>query len=382
MRCRPRRWLWGLIPLTLLFLGAAFLNTPLLEQRLTGEAATALKSAGVKWANIEIDGRDARLSGEAPSAAAIGQAVGAVGGVHGIRLVDSRKVTLAARVIVSPPADALEDTAKPAPALPPVAEAPPSPPPPPEPEPATPPVAEAPPPPPPVAEAPPPPPPPEPAPAPPPVAEAPPPPPPVAEAAPPPPPPEPAPSPPVAEATPSPPEPAPAPPPVAEAPPLPSPPPTAAPEYPLEPAPTPPPAAEQSPPPREADSITTGSLDCQSRFRRLLDLQIINYDYNRAAAEVSPELIDKLVAVAGSCPMVRLEVVGHSDSIGSPTFNRALSERRAAVIVEALVQQGIAADRLIAIGHGEREPVASNRTAEGRARNRRVEWVVDPQGER
>jgi outer membrane protein OmpA-like peptidoglycan-associated protein len=169
---------------------------------------------------------------------------------------------------------------------------------------------------------------------------------------------------------------------VAEAPPLPSPPPTAAPEYPLEPAPTPPPAAEQSPPPREADSITTGSLDCQSRFRRLLDLQIINYDYNRAAAEVSPELIDKLVAVAGSCPMVRLEVVGHSDSIGSPTFNRALSERRAAVIVEALVQQGIAADRLIAIGHGEREPVASNRTAEGRARNRRVEWVVDPQGER
>ncbi|HEX2429522.1 MAG TPA: OmpA family protein [Aestuariivirgaceae bacterium] len=381
--------------MTLLFLGAAFLNTPLLEQRLTGEAATALKSAGVKWANIEIDGRDARLSGEAPSAAAIGQAVGAVGGVHGIRLVDSRKVTLAARVIVSPPADALEDTA-----LPPMAEAPPppppvaeaAPPPPPlEPEPATPPVAEAPPPPPPpepepapppVAEAAPPPPPPEPAPAPPPVAEAPPPPPPVAEAAPPPPPPEPAPSPPVAEATPSPPEPAPAPPPVAEAPPLPSPPPTAAPEYPLEPAPTPPPAAEQSPPPREADSITTGSLDCQSRFRRLLDLQIINYDYNRAAAEVSPELIDKLVAVAGSCPMVRLEVVGHSDSIGSPTFNRALSERRAAVIVEALVQRGIAADRLIAIGHGEREPVASNRTAEGRARNRRVEWVVDPQGER
>ena len=105
----------GIDPVDTAFLGAAFLNTPLLEQRLTGEAAAALKSAGVKWANIEIDGRDARLSGEAPSAAAIGQAVGAVGGVHGIRLVDSRKVTLAARVIVSPPADALEDTAKPAP---------------------------------------------------------------------------------------------------------------------------------------------------------------------------------------------------------------------------------------------------------------------------
>jgi OOP family OmpA-OmpF porin len=75
-------------------------------------------------------------------------------------------------------------------------------------------------------------------------------------------------------------------------------------------------------------------------------------------------------------------VDGHTDSIGSPTFNRALSERRAAFIVEALVQQGIAADRLIAVGYGETRPVASNRTAEGRARNRRIEWVVGPQGER
>jgi OOP family OmpA-OmpF porin len=141
-------------------------------------------------------------------------------------------------------------------------------------------------------------------------------------------------------------------------------------------------AAPKPPPAREADPITTGSLDCQARFRRLLDLQIITYGYNRAAAEVDPALIDKLVVVAGSCPNVKLEVVGHSDSVGSPTFNRALSERRAAVIVEALVQQGIAADRLIAVGRGESEPVASNRTAEGRARNRRVEWVVDPRGER
>jgi hypothetical protein len=178
----------------------------------------------------------------------------------------------------------------------------------------------------------------------------------------------------VAEATPPP------PPPVAEA--APPPPHVAAPDYPLEPAPSPPPTLEPTPPRREADSITTGSLDCQARFRRLLGLQIISYGYNRVVAEISPDLIDRLGAVARSCPTVRLEVVGHSDSIGSPTFNRALSERRAAVIVEALVQRGIAVDRLIAVGHGEREPVASNRTAEGRARNRRVEWVVDPRGER
>ena len=71
MPCRPRRWLWGLIPLILPFLGAAFLSTPLLQQRLTADAAAALRAGGIKWVNIDVDGRDARLSGEAPSAAAI-----------------------------------------------------------------------------------------------------------------------------------------------------------------------------------------------------------------------------------------------------------------------------------------------------------------------
>src|SRR5262245_47285780 len=169
MRCRPRRWLWGLIPLTLPLLGAAFLNAPLLEQRLTGDAAAALKSAGVKWANIELDGRDARLSGEAPSAEAIRRAVRVVDGVTGVRLVDSRKVTMAARVILPPPAAVPEHPPEPVPELPPppVAEAAPPPPPvaevsqpPPStewtPEPPSPPAAEAAPPPPPqVAEAPP-----------------------------------------------------------------------------------------------------------------------------------------------------------------------------------------------------------------------------------
>ena len=142
--------------------------------------------------------------------------------------------------------------------------------------------------------------------------------------------------------------------------------------------PAPPPAA---PPPPRADPITTGSLDCQARFRRLLDLQVVNYGYNSTAAATSPERIDQLVAVAASCPTIRLEVDGHTDSIGSPSFNRALSERRAAVIVEALVLHGIEPDRLVAVGYGETRPVASNLTPEGRARNRRIEWVVDPGGE-
>ena len=141
------------------------------------------------------------------------------------------------------------------------------------------------------------------------------------------------------------------------------------------------PAPPPPPPPPRADPITTGSLDCQARFRRLLDLQVVNYGYNSTAAAISPERIDQLVAVARSCPTIRLEVDGHTDLIGSPSFNRALSERRAAVIVEALVLQGIEPDRLVAVGYGASRPVASNRTPEGRARNRRIEWVVGPGGE-
>ena len=92
-----------MIPLILPFLGAAYLSTPLLEQRLTADAAVALRAGGIKWANIDLDGRDARLSGEAPDAAAIGRAEELVAAVHGIRLVDAGEVTLAARATIPRP---------------------------------------------------------------------------------------------------------------------------------------------------------------------------------------------------------------------------------------------------------------------------------------
>ncbi|NND45220.1 MAG: OmpA family protein [Xanthomonadales bacterium] len=68
-----------------------------------------------------------------------------------------------------------------------------------------------------------------------------------------------------------------------------------------------------------------------------------------------------------------VEVAGHTDSVGSDSYNQALSQRRASAVRDYLVANGIAAGRLTAKGYGESEPVADNSTDEGRAQNRRVE---------
>jgi len=70
---------------------------------------------------------------------------------------------------------------------------------------------------------------------------------------------------------------------------------------------------------------------------------------------------------------VDVKIEGYTDSVGTDTYNQGLSQRRAEAVVDVLVNQyGIARSRLVPIGHGESDPVASNDTAEGRAQNRRV----------
>lgn len=86
--------------------------------------------------------------------------------------------------------------------------------------------------------------------------------------------------------------------------------------------------------------------------------------------------LDAAAVVIRDNPGVQLDLIGHTDSKGSEIYNLGLSERRARAAVAYLVSQGVAADQLRAIGRGEAEPVASNNTDSGRARNRRVELVV------
>lgn len=73
----------------------------------------------------------------------------------------------------------------------------------------------------------------------------------------------------------------------------------------------------------------------------------------------------------------KITVVGNTDSKGSDAYNQKLSERRAAAVGNYLIENGVPASLIEAYGNGERNPVASNDTAEGRAQNRRVDITVD-----
>jgi len=73
---------------------------------------------------------------------------------------------------------------------------------------------------------------------------------------------------------------------------------------------------------------------------------------------------------------MKIELAGHTDSIGSEQYNQGLSERRAKSAYNYFVSKGIAADRMTTVGYGELRPVASNATDEGRAKNRRVEITI------
>jgi OOP family OmpA-OmpF porin len=75
-------------------------------------------------------------------------------------------------------------------------------------------------------------------------------------------------------------------------------------------------------------------------------------------------------------PRLRIELQGHTDSSGSDAYNLKLSQQRAESVRALLLEQGVAADQVVARGYGETMPVADNTTNDGRAKNRRVVMSV------
>ena len=101
------------------------------------------------------------------------------------------------------------------------------------------------------------------------------------------------------------------------------------------------------------------------------------FDFDKSV--VKPEGKAKLDDLVGKIKDINLEViiaVGHIDSIGSDSYNQKLSIRRSEAVKAYLVSKGIEKNRVYTEGKGEKQPVASNKTAEGRAKNRRVEIEV------
>ncbi len=102
----------------------------------------------------------------------------------------------------------------------------------------------------------------------------------------------------------------------------------------------------------------------------------INFDTGKADLKADGQAsVGEIVSMLNSAPELKIAIEGHTDNIGQPADNKALSERRAQSVMAAIAAAGIAPERLKAEGFGQERPVADNRSEEGRAKNRRVELV-------
>ena len=131
----------------------------------------------------------------------------------------------------------------------------------------------------------------------------------------------------------------------------------------IEAPPPPPPVAQAPPPPAPPHKIET--------------LSGPSFDFNKAHLRPEGEAkVDHAVRLMQENPSMRVVVEGHTDSVGSDEYNQKLSEKRAEAVRDRMVQQGISASRITTRGMGKAAPVASNKSAAGRAENRRVEIIA------
>ena len=122
---------------------------------------------------------------------------------------------------------------------------------------------------------------------------------------------------------------------------------------------------------------------CQEKFNKLLSKQKIKFASNKSTIAVgSQKLIKELSFISSLCPQANMVIVGYTDSLGNDAKNKKLSFDRAQAVVSKLFQEGIELDRMTALGEGESKPIADNKTEEGRAKNRRIEFKVIMKEER
>jgi OmpA-OmpF porin, OOP family len=149
--------------------------------------------------------------------------------------------------------------------------------------------------------------------------------------------------------------------------PQPAPPPPPKPAPPPEPKPAPPPPEKPKPEPEKPKPVA----------EKVTFAADVLFDFDKAV--IKPEGKSKLDDISNKVRGVNLEVViaiGHADSVGTDQYNQRLSVRRAESVKAYLVSKGIEGNRIYTEGKGEKQPVADNKTGEGRSKNRRVEIEV------
>ena len=109
----------------------------------------------------------------------------------------------------------------------------------------------------------------------------------------------------------------------------------------------------------------------------IVNISDVLFDFNKYT--LKPGAREKLAKVSGillAYPGLKIQVEGHTDSVGTEAYNQKLSEARANAVRDYVTTQGVPANTVTAVGFGKEKPVASNDTATGRQQNRRVEMVV------
>jgi OOP family OmpA-OmpF porin len=145
------------------------------------------------------------------------------------------------------------------------------------------------------------------------------------------------------------------------------------------PAPEPQPVAQPAPEPMPAPApapVEQAPVERPAPQTKII-LEGTNFDFDKATLRPAGKAkLDENVKVLTTYPDINVEIAGYTDSIGTAKYNMGLSKRRAATVKKYLESKGIADSRMTTKGFGETHPIASNKTAAGRAKNRRVEILI------
>ncbi|MEC9406404.1 MAG: OmpA family protein [Pseudomonadota bacterium] len=125
--------------------------------------------------------------------------------------------------------------------------------------------------------------------------------------------------------------------------------------------------------PNTLPGLEVDKTGCPIRNQELI-LDGVHFEFNKATLRPDARtILDRVAKSLRDQVDVKAEIAGHTDSIGSAAYNQKLSQERAASVRSYLVSKGVSAENLISNGYGETQPIATNDTEDGRARNRRVE---------
>jgi len=138
-------------------------------------------------------------------------------------------------------------------------------------------------------------------------------------------------------------------------------------------------AAQKAEAQKKLDAMNSKTVSVYRDARGTI-LSMSDILFETGKADLKQELRENLSAIGAILQSLLTEskviVEGHTDNVGSAEFNQKLSEERAKAVMKYLVERGVDAKRLQAVGYGLTKPVADNKTEEGRAKNRRVELVI------